>query len=64
VTVNLTSKGDKVLAELSMHHRNELRVAGRKLVHVLRNLLGDTGQTGNLQDRRDRQERTRLPRSR
>jgi DNA-binding MarR family transcriptional regulator len=63
VTVNLTSKGDKVLAELSMHHRNELRAAGRELVHVLRNLLGDTGHTGNPQDRRDRRDRTGSPRS-
>jgi len=46
VAVYLTSKGDKVLSELSMHHRNELRAAGRELVRVLRNLLGETATRG------------------
>jgi DNA-binding MarR family transcriptional regulator len=48
VTVNLTAKGDKVLAELSLYHRNELRAHGKELVRVLRNLLGETA------DRRER----------
>ena len=39
VTIHLTSKGEKLLAELSLHHRDELRTAGRELARVLRSII-------------------------
>jgi DNA-binding MarR family transcriptional regulator len=56
VTVKLTPKGERVLAELSMHHRNELRAAGRELVRVLKGLLGENPAPRN---RRDQTEAAR-----
>jgi DNA-binding MarR family transcriptional regulator len=39
VIVQLTGKGDKVLRELSVHHRDELRSAGPALVEALRKMM-------------------------
>jgi DNA-binding MarR family transcriptional regulator len=39
VTIHLTAKGERLLAELSLHHRDELRTAGRELVRVLRSIV-------------------------
>jgi len=43
VTIHLTSKGEKLLAELSVHHRDELRTAGRELARVLRSIVDGNG---------------------
>ena len=42
VTIHLTPKGERVLSELSVHHRDELRSAGRELTRVLRSILAGT----------------------
>ena len=39
VLLELTPRGDKVLMELSLHHREELRTAGPRLVDSLRRLM-------------------------
>jgi len=43
VTIHLTAKGEKLLAELSVHHRDELRTAGRELARVLRSIVDGNG---------------------
>jgi hypothetical protein len=39
VLLALTSKGEKVLGELALHHREELRSAGPELVTALRRIM-------------------------
>jgi DNA-binding MarR family transcriptional regulator len=39
VLLALTAKGEKVLAELALHHRDELRTAGPDLVTALRGIM-------------------------
>jgi len=39
VTIHLTPKGERVLSKLSLHHRDELRTAGRELTRVLRFII-------------------------
>jgi DNA-binding MarR family transcriptional regulator len=39
VLLELTSKGDKTLRELALHHREELRSTGPELVWALKNVL-------------------------
>jgi DNA-binding MarR family transcriptional regulator len=39
VLLALTAKGEKVLAELALHHRDELRTAGPDLVTALRRIM-------------------------
>lgn len=39
VTIHLTAKGDRLLGELSVHHRDELRNEGRQLARVLRAII-------------------------
>ena len=39
VLLNLTAKGEKVLRELSLHHRRELRIAGPALLAALLHVL-------------------------
>ena len=39
VTIHLTAKGEKLLGDLSVHHRDELRTAGRELARVLRSII-------------------------
>jgi DNA-binding MarR family transcriptional regulator len=46
VMLSLTPKGEKVLQELSLHHRAELRTAGPSLVAALRRVMRTQG-TGN-----------------
>jgi DNA-binding MarR family transcriptional regulator len=41
VLLALTPKGEKVLAELARHHRDELRSAGPELVAALRRVMSD-----------------------
>jgi DNA-binding MarR family transcriptional regulator len=50
VTIHLTSKGERLLSELSLHHRDELRTAGRDLARVLRSILSDSN--GSVRRRR------------
>jgi len=42
VTIHLTPKGERLLNELSLHHRDELRTAGRELARVLRSIIAGT----------------------
>jgi DNA-binding MarR family transcriptional regulator len=39
VTIHLSGKGERLLNELSLHHRDELRNAGRELARVLRSII-------------------------
>src|SRR5580692_1964722 len=43
VLLSLTPKGEKILRELSLHHKNELRTQGPALVSALKRAM----QTGN-----------------
>lgn len=43
VTICLTSKGERLLSELSLHHRDELRTAGRDLARVLQAIISSNG---------------------
>jgi DNA-binding MarR family transcriptional regulator len=45
VLLALTPKGEKVLQELSLHHRAELRSAGPALVEALRRAMRGTGNS-------------------
>ena len=42
VMLQLTSKGERVLRELSLHHREELRSQGPALLEVLQQLVADS----------------------
>ncbi len=42
VIVSLTAKGERVLRELSVHHRRELQASGPELASALRRLLSAT----------------------
>jgi DNA-binding MarR family transcriptional regulator len=44
VMVQLTSKGEKLLRDLSLHHRDELRTAGADLVGSLKKLMSSLGK--------------------
>lgn len=48
VLVELTHAGEKVLRELSLAHRDELKLAGPALVHALNALLPDIPQDDKL----------------
>lgn len=57
VLLALTQKGERVLTELALHHRNELRTAGPTLVAALRRVMREEGasqrrRTSALQKRR------------
>jgi DNA-binding MarR family transcriptional regulator len=45
VLLKLTPRGEKVLLELSVHHRNELRAQGPELLQALRQLLDESKST-------------------
>jgi DNA-binding MarR family transcriptional regulator len=45
VLLALTPKGEKILAELALHHRDELRTAGPTLVAALRRVMREDGVT-------------------
>lgn len=49
VLLALTPKGEKVLAELAMHHHDELRSSGPELVTALRRIMreGDASASGD-----------------
>jgi DNA-binding MarR family transcriptional regulator len=44
VIVQLTAKGEKLLRDLSMHHRDELKQEGTELVASLRKLMASLGK--------------------
>ncbi len=44
VLLALTSKGEKVLGELALHHHDELRLAGPELVTALRRIMREGGE--------------------
>ncbi len=46
VLVNLTAKGEKLLRDLALHHREELKIAGPDLVGSLKKLMGSLGRGG------------------
>jgi DNA-binding MarR family transcriptional regulator len=46
VLLALTVKGEKVLGELSVHHRTELRKAGPALIGALRSVIRGTRKLG------------------
>jgi DNA-binding MarR family transcriptional regulator len=45
VLVQLTAKGEKLLRDLAIHHRDELKSAGPDLVSALKKLMGSLGKT-------------------
>ena len=47
VLIALTPKGEKVLAELALHHHEELRSAGPELVAALRRIMREGNETGS-----------------
>jgi DNA-binding MarR family transcriptional regulator len=47
VLLALTPKGEKVLAELAIHHHEELRSAGPELVAALRRIMREGNETGS-----------------
>jgi DNA-binding MarR family transcriptional regulator len=44
VLLQLTSRGDKILRELSVHHEDELRTLGPELVYSLRRMMATVGR--------------------
>ena len=44
VLLALTPKGEKVLSELALHHHDELRSSGPKLVTALRRIMREGGE--------------------
>ena len=47
VLLALTSKGEKVLGELALHHHDELRSAGPELVAALRRIMREGNETAS-----------------
>jgi DNA-binding MarR family transcriptional regulator len=58
VQLSLTVKGEKVLSELSLHHRTELRNAGPTLIGALRRVMRGTKNSGYL-DKKARTSKNR-----
>ena len=50
VLISLTPKGEKVLRELSLHHKSELRNAGPMLVAALKRAMQASGGSGGKPD--------------
>ncbi|HYN16374.1 MAG TPA: MarR family winged helix-turn-helix transcriptional regulator [Terriglobales bacterium] len=59
VTIHLTPKGERLLSELSLHHRDELRHAGRELARVLRSIIA--GSNGSPRRKRVPSTKYRVP---
>jgi DNA-binding MarR family transcriptional regulator len=58
VLISLTAKGERVLSELSLHHRTELRKAGPALVDALQAVTG-RAHTVNGKGMRNKKNRKR-----
>jgi DNA-binding MarR family transcriptional regulator len=56
VLLALTSKGDKVLGELAIHHHNELRSAGPALVAALRRIMREGAEVAFLHPESSREK--------
>ncbi len=46
VSIHLTPKGEKILAEIGVQNRNELQTAGVELVRVLRSIISGRNREG------------------
>lgn len=51
VLLELTTKGEKLLQELALHHRDELRETGPSLIAALRKALREPGEAASRQGR-------------
>lgn len=58
VTIRLTAKGERLLNELSLHHRDELRTAGRDLAQVLNTII--SGRNGGSRRAAGRSRRSQV----
>lgn len=54
VLLELTAKGDRLLQELALHHRSEIREMGPELVAALRKVLRDSEIEGDSAPRKPR----------
>ena len=54
VFLSLTSKGERLLRELSVHHRRELAASGPELSHALRRLIASAGVKENKKSARSK----------
>jgi DNA-binding MarR family transcriptional regulator len=52
VLISLTFKGEKILRQLSLHHRTELRTQGPALVSALKQAMQVIEPTGSKQERK------------
>ena len=59
VLISLTSKGERVLQNLSLHHRAELRSAGPALVKALRRAMQGTRSTNGARTKTSAETRRR-----
>ena len=57
VLLSLTPKGEKVLRDLSLHHRDELRTQGPALVSALTRAMGSKPARGAGSNRTDKKSR-------
>jgi len=59
VLLALTTKGERVLAELALHHHAELRSAGPELVTALRRIMREGGDAALPHSKPRKKEKTR-----
>jgi DNA-binding MarR family transcriptional regulator len=59
VLLELTPRGEKVLLQLSLHHREELRTAGPKLVDALRKVMRSAPESNGAGRKRSAPKRRR-----
>jgi DNA-binding MarR family transcriptional regulator len=59
VLLSFTPKGEKVLRELSLHHRTELRNAGPALIGALRRVMRETKGSGHSHKKTEKRKDTR-----
>jgi DNA-binding MarR family transcriptional regulator len=57
VLLALTAKGERVLAELALHHHEQLRSAGPALVAALRRVMHEDHETSEKHRRSPREKR-------
>ncbi len=58
VMLELTSRGERVLSDLAMHHRAELKEMGQDLVAALKKVLRDQSSSASTRKGRTARERT------
>jgi DNA-binding MarR family transcriptional regulator len=59
VLLDLTARGEKLLEELALHHRSELRELGPDLVSALKKVVRDTQSPNGARSGRSRAARSR-----